>query len=628
MGKINRPISRWYWSIPAGLPLHGRRRSPDVDPGRACAAPSFLHPWMAERRAIGGGGMTSNAGRGGVSGEADDGTPARASFADASVDFETGALTGPAGEVRLEPRLAGLLRALAAASPHMVSRSDLIDAVWGGAAGADQSLTNGVSQLRRALRDVGASNAVIETIPTRGYRLAAPVDWIQGAVRERARAGSRDGERARRPGLAPPRAAAAVLVAVAALLTAVPVAVVLVAQGGRGDRPGSAVAGRAAPDAVVEWVEPAACALHLPNASGRMTSSRADLPGDPAVAELYVAAREKWSSRRSEALEDAIRDLAAVTVAEPEFAAGHAALADAYLLSREFGQRSDTEAFSKALESAVRALALDPGLPNAHRAIGFVFFWWEHRPDCAGRHMRRALELDPGDGQTRFWYANMLADNGLHAAAAREFQKARLITPNSAAVRIDMAWAAWLAGDDDAALAELARLVEERGADLAVAYEALASVHLARGDYASHVETFAKYADVRGEPDLKARAAARIEALETGEAALLSLALDQLLAQIAEGERRSHAWPAFVASLSGDRKTLLRVLRDAERRQEKWGLSGAVDRIAERWPDDPEIASLLAARRLASMAPGGDLPKQLAANGEPLSEEAPRPPRP
>ncbi|MEL7545459.1 MAG: winged helix-turn-helix domain-containing protein [Pseudomonadota bacterium] len=79
------------------------------------------------------------------------------------------------GEVdyRIEPKVMGVLCMLAEATGDVVSRTDLIDAVWGVEHGADESLTRAISLLRATFRNGGADAKVIETVPRRGYRLAA-----------------------------------------------------------------------------------------------------------------------------------------------------------------------------------------------------------------------------------------------------------------------------------------------------------------------------------------------------------------------------------------------------------------------------------------------------------------------
>jgi DNA-binding winged helix-turn-helix (wHTH) protein/TolB-like protein len=79
------------------------------------------------------------------------------------------------GEVRLEPRVMDVLVCLAQRAGDVVSRDTLSAQVWGSVVVTDQAVTNCISELRHHLGDDRATHRVIETIPKRGYRLAAPV---------------------------------------------------------------------------------------------------------------------------------------------------------------------------------------------------------------------------------------------------------------------------------------------------------------------------------------------------------------------------------------------------------------------------------------------------------------------
>jgi len=99
----------------------------------------------------------------------------RYSLGTTRLDPASGMVSGPNGQVQLEPRVAELAVCLARRPGQVVSRNELIDAVWNGYPGADQSLTNAASKLRQALEAAGDSRATVETVPKRGYRLGVPV---------------------------------------------------------------------------------------------------------------------------------------------------------------------------------------------------------------------------------------------------------------------------------------------------------------------------------------------------------------------------------------------------------------------------------------------------------------------
>ena len=91
------------------------------------------------------------------------------------VDFNRNIIEGPLGEIRLEPKLSRLLAVLVESAGQLKTRDELIDTVWNGAHGADQSLTNAISQLRKIFAQTGSSELSIATIPKRGYQFNGTV---------------------------------------------------------------------------------------------------------------------------------------------------------------------------------------------------------------------------------------------------------------------------------------------------------------------------------------------------------------------------------------------------------------------------------------------------------------------
>ena len=80
----------------------------------------------------------------------------------------------------LEPQVMNLLVFLASTGGRVVSRQDIVDAIWEGRFIADATLTRSMADLRRAFGDTGRQGKYVETIAKRGYRLVAPVSASEG----------------------------------------------------------------------------------------------------------------------------------------------------------------------------------------------------------------------------------------------------------------------------------------------------------------------------------------------------------------------------------------------------------------------------------------------------------------
>jgi adenylate cyclase len=81
---------------------------------------------------------------------------------------------------RVEPKAMEVLVYLAERQGEVVTRDDLERHVWQGALVGYDAITNTVLKLRKALGDDAREPRIIATIPKRGYRLVAPVRFLDG----------------------------------------------------------------------------------------------------------------------------------------------------------------------------------------------------------------------------------------------------------------------------------------------------------------------------------------------------------------------------------------------------------------------------------------------------------------
>jgi TolB-like protein/tetratricopeptide (TPR) repeat protein len=93
-------------------------------------------------------------------------------FADASFDPASGALSIGGRRASLRPRTAAVLRCLLEHAGQLVSKDHLLKEVWTDLVVTENSLAQCVTEIRRAL---GEREAVLKTIPRRGYLLEARV---------------------------------------------------------------------------------------------------------------------------------------------------------------------------------------------------------------------------------------------------------------------------------------------------------------------------------------------------------------------------------------------------------------------------------------------------------------------
>lgn len=97
------------------------------------------------------------------------------SFADFELDEPGGELRRAGAAVPLQPKVFQLLAYLVEHRERVVTREELMKAIWQGVAVTDWSLSSCVRALRKALGDDGDQQRLIKTIHGRGYRFIASV---------------------------------------------------------------------------------------------------------------------------------------------------------------------------------------------------------------------------------------------------------------------------------------------------------------------------------------------------------------------------------------------------------------------------------------------------------------------
>jgi len=96
------------------------------------------------------------------------------SFDDFTLDLDRGCLLRSGQEVRLRPKSFAVFKYLVEHRGRLVSKNDLMHAVWADAFVTDDSLVQCLIEVRRALGD--ESRRYVKTVPRRGYIFEAQVN--------------------------------------------------------------------------------------------------------------------------------------------------------------------------------------------------------------------------------------------------------------------------------------------------------------------------------------------------------------------------------------------------------------------------------------------------------------------
>src|SRR5947199_8868303 len=94
-----------------------------------------------------------------------------------------------------------------------------------------------------------------------------------------------------------------------------------------------------------------------------------------------------------------------------------------------WGHAPPVSACARAKSDALKAIALDDSLGEAHAALATVLKDYEWDFDGALRAFRRALELNPAHALTQRWYGECLACLGRHTEAIAALRRAQHLDP-------------------------------------------------------------------------------------------------------------------------------------------------------------------------------------------------------
>ena len=325
----------------------------------------------------------------------------------------------------------------------------------------------------------------------------------------------------------------------------------------------TAAAGRPTRRSVVSFATATACACVLVLLAGFSwvtLGAQARSPASPAEARAFTQQGVyAWNRRTPEGLAQAVDAFTQAVVLDPKNTAAYVGLADCYNLGPEFGRMRPAEAYPRARAAALRALALEPNSAEAHRALGFVDFWWRQDVARGLAEMREAARLAPRSAQTHHWLANMLAARG-DLTALKEIDEAFSLAPDTP-VLADRGYALVMLGRYDEARAVLLRVTQLQP-DYAPAHQYLRMLAHRLGDEAAALRERRLVAEMSHDP-AAVSAAAQVEAtlVRRGPQAAMEEVAEQQERMLAAGGADSFEAASAVSHLRRRAATLAWLVR-------------------------------------------------------------------
>ncbi len=164
---------------------------------------------------------------------------------------------------------------------------------------------------------------------------------------------------------------------------------------------------------------------------------------------------KKWGREEST---EAIEYFRQAAKEDPNFARAYAGIADAYVRLADVSPAR--EVMPPAKVAAMKALALDETLAEAHRALGDVKFRFEWDWSGAEKEFQRALELNPNLAQGHVGYGDYLRAMMRPDEAMKEYQQAQELDPLSADAFVGLAETYVQARQYDRAIEQFQRALE------------------------------------------------------------------------------------------------------------------------------------------------------------------------
>lgn len=173
-----------------------------------------------------------------------------------------------------------------------------------------------------------------------------------------------------------------------------------------------------------------------PNAAKR-DHPRARAATSYEVYDLYLKGRYFWNKRTPGAFQQAADYFQQAIDKDPNYAPAYAGLADTYGLMSTWYQVPHGEYMPKAREAALKALALDETLAEAHVSLALIAENYDYDWETAEKEFRRAIQLNPEYATAHQWYAEYLSWQGRFDEAFAESERARQLDPMSLIIAND-----------------------------------------------------------------------------------------------------------------------------------------------------------------------------------------------
>jgi TolB-like protein/Flp pilus assembly protein TadD len=177
--------------------------------------------------------------------------------------------------------------------------------------------------------------------------------------------------------------------------------------------------------------------------------------------QLYLKGRYYTNKRTEDWIKKGIEYFQQATDTDPNYALAYAGLADAYaFLASSTGGMPPRDTYPKAKAAALKALAIDEALAEAHTSLGFFHLMYDWNFAAAESEFKRAIKLNPGYANAHDGYGFLLKATARSEEAIRASRQAKKLDPLSLFTNVSLGWAYYFARDYERAIEQGRKALE------------------------------------------------------------------------------------------------------------------------------------------------------------------------